>query len=175
MSSGIADQIPDLVKAAVGFGLEFKPGATVKMILKSKLSLIEGALHAWKHEKEKEHKQAGLPGSTIATPFNMVSREPFATCTVSEMPCERVTTQSSELLEEALEVIGKNTQVLLEHYVGEDSGSSGVSLGRGSFRDPSSSRETADGDNRCGEGGCLGASCFLGSEACSPSFLRALP
>ena len=72
-------------------------------------------------------RSTNKPGSTIATPFNMVSREPFATCTVSEMPCELVTKQSSELLEEALEVSGKNTQVLLEHYVGEDSGSSGLS------------------------------------------------
>ncbi|CAE7177294.1 unnamed protein product, partial [Symbiodinium microadriaticum] len=123
MLAGYADGLPDVEAAPMGAGFQFEPGATYNLFGTMYLNAIHMALDARQARQERHFEQAGHDD---CNPI----QHGFAR-TFCDLHCIRDAVRKGDdailrALEEAVEIVGKNTQILLEHYVGEESG---VSLG----------------------------------------------
>jgi len=123
MLAGYADGVPDVEAAPMGAGFQFEPGATLNLFGTMYLNGIHMGLDTQQARQERLFEQAGHDD---CNPI----QHGFAR-TFCDLHCIRDAVRKGDdailrALEEAVEIVGKNTQILLEHYVGEESG---VSLG----------------------------------------------
>ncbi|CAJ1384314.1 unnamed protein product [Effrenium voratum] len=118
--SGIADIYPAAEAAPLGAGFEFHPGALIYLIGHMAINGAEMGYNRQLQNREMKYEEVGHDDCNSI-------QHGFAR-TFCDLHCIRDAVRKGNdailrAMEEAVEVIGKNTQILLEHYVGESSGS----------------------------------------------------
>ncbi|CAE7220774.1 unnamed protein product [Symbiodinium natans] len=115
-----ADGMPEVEAAPIGAGFEFQPGSILAAYSTWYFNTIQLGEDIAMQQHEMHFEQAGHDD---CNPI----QHGFAR-TFCDLHCIRDAVRKGDdailrALEEAVEIIGKNTQLLLEHYVGEESGS----------------------------------------------------
>lgn len=138
-----ADGMPEVEAAPLGAGFEFQPGSVMAAYGALYFGMLQMSEDIRLQQNEMHFEEAGYGD---CNPL----QHGFAR-TFCDLHCIRDAVRKGDdailrAVEEAVEIIGKNTQILLEHYVGSESGSlvqEGTEIRRGLAAQLSELRATA--------------------------------